>query len=270
MKSHPIQLSLWQVALCVGLAIARAGCSLPFGLAGQGGQTAGSNWQAAVDGVAALQSGLRLPDNLQKTPSARASTDFDVARYFEALPRLSMEPGYVLDYVYYMDGFGGLPWLYARPAETPRYATFADWSKANPGMKNDAYLQRVRADGTPEGYFQYVVLAMLGGEFYLYWHAAAGEIEIIAGQAALETLLADLANPKSGKAMPAADISQARKISVEPQVEIGAEKVTVKLISFSRSRGFIQNTLTFNKAFPHTIQERKQDMLIQYNWGIVY
>ena len=57
-------------------------------------------WRSTVGDLATLQNGLELPDHFRDQNATRTGDEFDVNEYFSVLDRLSMEPGYVLDYVY--------------------------------------------------------------------------------------------------------------------------------------------------------------------------
>jgi len=118
--------------------------------------------------MSALTGGLEFPANFQTENPVKTGSEFDVMQYFRVLDHLSMQPGYVLDYVYRYDGMGGYPVLYVRPAGQPPYATEADLAA---GGDSTGYLDFVQTDDTPESYFQFVVLATMGSQFYLFWHA---------------------------------------------------------------------------------------------------
>lgn len=71
---------------------------------------------------------------------AKRSDDFDAMRYFDVFEHLSMEKGYVLDWVYDFDGIGGQPVLYARKAE---HAPFASEAELKASVRERARLDEV-------------------------------------------------------------------------------------------------------------------------------
>ena len=103
-------------------------------------------WQSTVDDLAMLQGRLETPDHsVWDGDGARTGEEFDVNEYFSVLDRLSMEEGYVLDYVYCLTNADGSPRLYARPKDQQRLATCSELdASAN-------YLDRIRTDDTEEG-----------------------------------------------------------------------------------------------------------------------
>jgi len=113
----------------------------------------------------ALTEGLELPANFQTENPVKTGGEFDVMYYFKVLDHLSMEAGYVLDYVYHYDRMGGYPILYAYLIGQPAYATEADLAAAG---KTPDYLDYVQADDTPESYFQFIMLAEMGRQFYKF------------------------------------------------------------------------------------------------------
>jgi hypothetical protein len=62
--------------------------------------------QEVVNNLSGLINSLDFPDRLEQD-AEKTDQDFDVNQYFMVLDRLSMQPGYVLDYVYFSDGVGG-------------------------------------------------------------------------------------------------------------------------------------------------------------------
>ena len=244
-------------------------CELPFA---QSSPTPvwSIEWQDTPDRLKALHQGLGMPAHLSKAPAIKLETDFDVNRYFTVLNHLSMESGYQLDYAYNFSSIGGLPILYGRSTGTAPYQTYNDYARAEPGQEITSYLEKIRTDGTPEGYYQLAVLAQLGSQFYLYWHAANNDTQIVADRATLEKLINDLKAPKSGYPLTADQAAKARTIDPQPQIEFGSENVTVRYVTFTKWGGFRRSSFVFHKEFPHRIVDRKTETLVEYQCGIVF
>src|SRR4030042_4088683 len=68
-------------------------------------------YQAVVDDLIALQP-YEVPEHLRQENCIKNGTEFDVNEYFNVMTNLSIEPGYVLDYVYKFEFLGGQPFLY--------------------------------------------------------------------------------------------------------------------------------------------------------------
>jgi hypothetical protein len=226
-------------------------------------------WQQTVDAVNALQPG-EIPAHLQQEDAVRDGTEFDPNRYFSALTHLSLEPGYLLDYVYYFDGMGGLPMLYARPADQPPYADYAAYGAAvgNPGDQRSSYLDHVRTDGTAEGFFQLVVLRITAGQFYLFWHANYNDAQIVCDRARLEGLIAMIQD--TSQDLPADVVRQARSIDYTPVIEFQGDTVRVRIVTFSMWGGFSEEVYTINKSFPHQFLDVDTNVLVPYDCGIMF
>src|SRR5512147_565746 len=83
-------------------------------LAGTGKGTVISDCSDLVSAMYSLQA-VDVPDYLLET-GRKQGGEFDVNAYFDILPNLSMEDGYMLDYVYPIADLGASPVLYVRPA----------------------------------------------------------------------------------------------------------------------------------------------------------
>jgi hypothetical protein len=224
-----------------------------------------------VDGLAALTSKLEVPVYLAEEGAVKRGDEFDVSAYFDVLDHLSMEAGFVLDYVYLFQGIGGHPVLYARPESQPPFAAYEDLaaSQADP---RSAYLRRLQIDSTsghPEGYFQFVVLDIVGEEFYLYWHAFYNDTVPICSSEAIEKVLGTL-DGSFGLAMSPEDKARARAIDTQPWVSTDEEVVQVRLVTFSKWGGFIERIYTITRSFPHGILDVQSSTLVEYNCGVMF
>ena len=111
---------------------------------------------------------------------------FDAEEYFTVLTHLASEDGYVLDYVYYApDGFGA-PYLYARREGELAFTNYSEYQETN---QHEDYLNHIQVDGTAEGYYELAVLSIMGTQFYLYWHAAYHDREVVSSRERLEGII---------------------------------------------------------------------------------
>ena len=226
-------------------------------------------WQEVVDAFARLNSSQDLPDHLMQEGAEKNGSEFDVNEYFGVLDHLSMEPGYVLDYVYIYDGMGGSPVLFARPEDHPAPATYAEYAAALEAGDVDAhYPSRVQVDGTEEGFFQFVVLNEIGGQFYLFWHAIYFDTVIVCDPETIEDIVSrpdDYGIPFTRKQKRAV-----RAIDPAPVVEMGDDSVVVEVIMFSDWGGFARGSYEINKSFPHTVLDSDYKVLVEYDCGIMF
>jgi len=255
-----------RIAATLGLlcfCLAGAGCSLGCTREDESAALR----QKTVDAVAALQQDLELPKHFMTEEAPRTSEEFDPNRYFSVLDHLSMEPGYVLDYVYLYQGMGGLPILYARQADQPAYRTYSDYVKAvGSEPSRSGYLEHVQVDGTAEGFFQFVALYIQGGQFYLFWHAGYNDVAILCDRGALEALFTsfdawDLKLPDDVK-------KAARELELDPLVEFQDDTVLVQVVTFSKWVGFNREAYTISRSFPHKVLDQKVEIVIPYDCGI--
>lgn len=231
-----------------------------------------SGWQEAVDGLAALQRNLEIPEALLQEDAARTGEEFDVAAYFTVLDHLSMEPGYALDWVYYYEFMGGEPVLYARLEGDKPYSTFSEFIAARgeaawPELRT-RYLEHVRTDGTEEGYFQWLVLRLMGGQFYLFWHANYNDLQILAGRAALEQRVSG--RTMFDQVLPQEVQEQARLLDATPTVEIGDATVQVSVLTFTHWGGFFRATYEIEREFPHRTVDVVEEELVYYDCGVAF
>jgi hypothetical protein len=226
-----------------------------------------SSCREKVDAVASLIGGLEFPANFQVENPVKTGTEFDVMQYFTILDHLSMQPGYLLDYVYHFDGMGGYPFLYARPASQPPYATEADLPAGSTGTE---YLQYVRIDDTSEGYFQFVLLSLMGSQFYLFWHADYNDSQIVCDRTGVGRIISSLNGDFGYRISIASRVRAFLLNDVSPTVVISDETVKVQFVTFTRWGGFFQQTYTLSRTMPLTIQDMEKKNLVPYECGVMF
>lgn len=221
------------------------------------------SWESIISAMASLQSG-EVPDHLLTEDAIKTGDEFDVNDYFTVLTHLSMEPGYVLDYVYCYDSIGGGPAVYARPVDTPPIPTCSEFRQSPP----DTYLNHVQIDGTEEGFFEFVLLGIKGEQFYLWWHAGYQDTGMIVDRATLESALSGTES-FCGE-LPANMRREAQRLNLDPVIEMEGDSVSVQFIAFSKFGGFTQESYSINKDFPHEIHGGTTEVLIPYRCPVVF
>lgn len=232
--------------------------------------------QVTVDAMNMLPSGYEKPEVGYDVPdSPRLEGCFDVNQYFFVLTHLSPQPGYTLDYVYANSGSDARPYLYARKIDSKPYSTtdelaktYSDETYIDATKDHDYdYLAYVQTDDSEEGYFQYVVLYIMGGQFYLWWHANYNDRVIICDHAGLEKTFAATQPPFQ----PPTDVqNKARLLDFAPKVEISKDTVNVRVVVFTDWGGFIEETYTITRAFPHIIKDVKTKTLVEWNANVTF
>jgi hypothetical protein len=224
--------------------------------------------QSTVDALASVQPSGAIPDHFTidyHGDVVRNEDDFDVNVYFGALTHLSMEPGYVLDYLYQMDGLGGAPFIYARPVDRMPYASLDEYADSRD------YLSHIKTDDTREAYFQFVALMIMDGQFYLYWHAAYNDTTIVCEKDSLERTMSAAGSAFGGSGLPTSVQSQARKLDLTPTVEFPDDSTAiVRVVTFSKWGGFAESRYAVSRRFPHTLVRETAKTMIEYDCGVQF
>jgi hypothetical protein len=222
--------------------------------------------QATVRAFAALQSD-EIPEHLgYEGDAALTGAEFDVAEYFTVLDHLAMEPGWVLDYVYQLDGLGGAPRLYARPEDQPRYLTFEEWYTAD---RDDNPFPHIVVDDTPEGYFQLVLLRVTGSQFYLWWHALYDDTIVFGSRDPLERILDNVASSSAGFMEPEA-MAAARAVDPTPVVVLEDGHALVVIHTWTKWGGLHRTAWRVSRSFPHEMSRQSHEQLAPYDCGMVF
>ena len=211
-----------------------------------------------------LQSG-DIPSYFESENPVKQGGEVDVMDYFTILNHLSMRPGFVLDYVYHFDGMGGYPVLYARPEGQPAYASEADLPES---ASQGDYMGYVATDDTSEGYFQFAVMNMFAGQFYLFWHSNYNDTEVLCDRA-------DVRQVTSGNSFGiniplGVKLRAALLHDLAPRVVLTEDTARVQLITFTKWGGFYLETYTISRSQPHQILNSEARNLIHYDCGIMF
>ena len=195
----------------------------------------------------------------------RLPHEFDPNLFLQAVPHLSLLPGYVLDFCYSDCGMAGAPWVYGRRAE--ELAFTKDQADAISRERNESDrhdpLNFLIPDGSPVSWFERVVFQRLASQFYLYWHALYNDFRFVTTRdevAAITNLIT------SGPDLP----MLARSIDPRVIVTIGDTHIFVTSWGFSKWGGFLQNRYTFICVPPYSLIETKKVDHISYDCGICY
>jgi hypothetical protein len=237
--------------------------------------------QATVNALAAAQPSGDIPHHFLTDQSARVDivrtdADFDINAYFGVLTHLSVEPGWVIDYLYQADGMGGNPFVYARPVDRAPYASFDEYA-ATAGGNADTYdfpheyLNHIETDDTREGYFQFVALMLMADQFYLFWHAGYNDTTIVGDAEALEKTMAAAGTAFESTGLPKDVREQARGLDLTPTVGFPDEATAVvRMITFSKWGGFAESKYTISRQYPHGRLAEDTRILIEYDCGVQF
>jgi len=219
-----------------------------------------------VSAIGGLQSG-DIPQHLFDS-GKKQGNEFDVNQYFDVLTHISMQDGYVLDYVYQNDSLGGYPLLYPRPEDQAPYASTADIPENIEWPDFQEYLD---VDDTEQGYFEYVVIDIMANQFYLFWHANYNDTQIVCNRAEVNDIIASVSAGDFGIAMDLPAQTKARTMrNIEPVVRLTGDVAMVEVVTFTKWGGFYRFTYTISREVPHKIIDIKQEKLVPYDCGIAF
>jgi hypothetical protein len=108
----------------------------------------------------------------------------------------------------------------------------------------------------------------MGGQFYLFWHAAYFDDEVVADGARLKVIL-DETQDFCGEMEPG-DERRALNAPLEPVVELGEEEVQVSVVIFSKWGGLARRTFFFTRQFPHEVLQVEDEVLVEYQCNVAF
>lgn len=226
----------------------------------------------------------------------KSDSEFKIDHYFDILDNLELEPGWLVDYLYLQQRLGGEPLIIAFPeSKKTEYQKIInkindntlDSSPQDNDSENiietflnyddvDNYLDHLILDGSEESYFQFVILAKLGTQFALFWHALYNDGEFICTPEAAEKIIkrigleAEDISSIDNQLFDQQTIEEVKKINFEPQINIKEDKAVVKLVFFTKWGGFIRAKYIAKTTFPHKIIEKETENLVEYSCDYNY
>lgn len=210
---------------------------------------------------------------------------FDINDYFNVLSHIAMQDGYVLDYVYYDYGSGGHPLVYARARGQKPFENYIEFKVVYRELfpssvpdnlvgfvkdkTNTASENKIIIDDSKEGFFEYVVLQMIGGQYYLNWHSFYTDIQIICDPFVVDNIVEEL-KIWDVQALPAETIEKAYLLDYEPVIVFHRDTVEVSVMTFSKWGGFVRMTTVVNRKYPHTIIDVQEETILEYYCGLSF
>lgn len=231
--------------------------------------------RAVVDGLYNLKKDLGLPEHFTTENPFRQASDFDPNTYFKVLTHLKLTSGYKLDYIYFNDELGGLPLVYARKSNSAPFKSYSELLKSFGDEVSDErsygelnhkydYLEKIQIDKKPESYFEFVTLAFLGDQFYLWWHGGYNDAKILCDPSDMQYVNADM----KGIEFPQEVKDKIGQIDFTPMVIVDEDKVTVRYVAFTKWGGFTENVYVMDKNNPLQLLDVQFNPLIEYDCGI--
>jgi len=185
----------------------------------------------------------------------KSDSEFKIDHYFDILDNLELEPGWLVDYLYLQQRLDGEPIIIAFPESKKReYQKIINKINYNELYSNtqdndldniidtflnyddvDNYLDHIILDGSEESYFQFVILAKLGTQFALFWHALYNDGEFICTPEAAEKIIKRINSGEDEMDFMEDDLfdEQLKNIDFEPKINIKEDKAVVRLVFFT-------------------------------------
>lgn len=219
-----------------------------------------------VSAVGNVQPG-EIPDHLMETGIKRGD-EFDANQYFDVLTHISTRKGYTLDYVYQTDSLGAFPRLYARPTDQRPYASMADIPENTELPDFREYLE---VEDVEQGYFEYVVMDIMAGQFYLSWHANYNDTEIVCNRDGVNEIISRINESDFGSDLDLGQQTKARAIkNIEPAVRLTGDVAIVEIVTFTKWGGFYRLIYTISREAQHKIIDVQQEELVPYDCGVMF
>ncbi len=189
---------------------------------------------------------------------------FDLNEYFKVLSSLKMQDGYNLKFIITGDGLGDFPLLVTIedenlkdfnrktldstviPKDSVEYfkTCFSKFMKSGcddpqkiqsyKAAEYRGFLNKIKVENTPEAYLEYTILAIMGSQYCLGWHAGYHDREIITSYEYAKKNIKPMAEFSSS------DLEKIQKIDFKPTVKIDDDKIDVRLVVFTYWGGFIE------------------------------
>jgi hypothetical protein len=241
--------------------------------------------QQIVDRCVALQPSADHAPWAEIMRGGAFSNRFDANRYFSVLRAVDPDDDLVLDWVYWKRGIGGFPVLYVRPSETAPFADFETYAAQTTNAPLETispqsdvnqrlrfgYLEKLQVEDSPEGFFQLVVLRLLGDRFYMYWHEFYNEVFLVCSKPGWEALLQSEKQRGEPYAPPPPEfIAAAEKLDFTPHIQFKDEQVEVTVTTYSPFGGLDLHSFAISRPYPHRILTHSQTNLLKHTQRFVF
>jgi len=223
----------------------------------------GRAYQAIIDNITTLNEAASATHPY--LVSQKDSSWFDPNNYFSVLTHLHPEGSTILDYVYYYDG-DGRPFMYSRPDSVEPIGSYDEYvlyvTSAPENSPYCYYLDRVEAEDCDAGYFEAVLLRLLGGQFYLAWHNLYNDTRVVCSRAALEAIVDKY------------DFGSYERQALEIEPHVGfrydADYAYVSLVTFTKWGGLYRREYRVSRTLPLEVSQFNSICLAHYDCGYVY
>lgn len=217
----------------------------------------------------------------------RTKNCFDPNMYFEVFNKIKLMPGYILDFLYINGGIGGEPILFTRKiTDSPKQFVKQTYLKNDSIFSNICYVNHIKFENSPMGFFQFEVFKVVINQFYLFWHSLYNDLYFISGTKHLSNKLEwlkketpneferiinefQIVNKCKKNSMNILEYSPFNEYKSLPSVEyITNDKAIVNSITFSSYKGLVLRTSYIQ--WPNLVENTNEKVIFNYNYGIIY
>lgn len=250
-----------------------------------------SLYEASVNGMTELLRDYQAPPDhyvmdFENMYPAVQDGDFNISsKYFDILEYLSLpSESAVLDYVYIYTGMGGFPFLYLRNQADKRFTTADELFRAkncSSAWTCTSYLNKVIIDDSPQGFLQFVILDVMGDQFYLFWHDNYNDFRFVTSSTRVEEIL-QLYPPCKGDGgeegvidygcFSTENAKLARSLNLAPKIKGSHNMVHVAVVLFTEWGGFVERTYNISRVagVGERIVGSKEEVLVPFDIGIAF
>ena len=256
-----------------------------------------NTWQNKVNKIIELQQKyIKPPEHFFNDTLYRLDNEFDPMNYFKILKNIRIEPGLVLDYIFFYDTAGGTPLLYTRNSYSKPFTTLEQYKDSlnvelpEMSMKpKQLFYDKLFIEDSKDGYFEFAIIKIMGGQFYQYWHSLYNDTTIVCNISAAKRLLKEMYDEairfnelsrgssylnvdtlnKHTDEYYKAILNDIERIDFEPKIALFSDTALIKVIVFSKFGGLFEKTFLISRKYPHEIIQDNTIRILYFSVGYV-
>lgn len=190
---------------------------------------------------------------------------FDVNKYIKTFDHLTVKKGWTLDCYYYVDKIGRSPIVYVRELSNNKDSLLKTFKNRGVFQYCDSIVLRkyVMPDDSNKGFFQLLVLELLGSNFAESSHSLYDHVDIINSKKSLNRLTNVMDFNQSIKDM-------IKRIDCTISSKEYNDSITYRWVVFTTWGGFYEDVFSIDKRNIHNYRRIKRTHLVKYDCGILF
>lgn len=241
-----------------------------------------NEYEEFIDGLIELQEQYKIKyDKNDKTCHCKV----DFRKYFSYFDKLAIDSNWTIESYYFQGFLGSRPLLLAFNNQDTMAANLKeilsqDQRIIDEEFENHDLAERLRnyRDSidymTPvrilsdSGYFQFLIFALLGDNYCMFWHANYGHIDIITTKKRLREFVENQEDPFYR--FSEIQKNEALKIDPTPLILTHNDSVTIRIVTLGPWEGFIERKFSITRTFPHQLRQYDRTVLLDYDCMISF